>query len=117
MAAIDALADPLGDVTGAEAEVAADTEAGWAVAAVAPSVDGGDGDAEVVGEVLDGEESVESVHCSHCGRCPLSPRCPQPCHGPCQEPSNCRERLRSGAMAVGADNPSAAGLATGSALG
>jgi hypothetical protein len=62
LASVDSLADPVGDVAGAEAEMAADTEPRWAVAAVAPGVDGGDGDAEVVGEVLDGEETVEGVH-------------------------------------------------------
>jgi hypothetical protein len=35
--------------------MAADAEAGWACASVAPGVDGGHRDVEVVGEVFDAE--------------------------------------------------------------
>jgi hypothetical protein len=65
---VEALGDPVGDVAGAESEVAADPEAGWAVTAVSPGIDGGDRNAEVVGEILDAEEAVEGVHSRHCGR-------------------------------------------------
>ena len=40
----------------------ADAEAWWALAAVAPGVDGGYWDVEVVGEILHGEEPVGRFH-------------------------------------------------------
>ena len=40
----------------------ADAEAGWASASVAPGVDGGYRDVEVVGDVFDGEEPFEGFH-------------------------------------------------------
>ncbi len=53
--------------------MASDPEAGWAVTAMAPGVDGGDGDTEVVGEVLDAEEPVKGVHPGMVGEDPFIP--------------------------------------------
>lgn len=54
--------DPGFDVSASVAEVAADSEAGWALAAVPPGVDGGDRNTQVLGELLDGEQSIERLH-------------------------------------------------------
>lgn len=75
---VDALSDPVGDVAGAESEMAADPEPGRAVTVVTPGVDRGDGHAEVVGEVLDIEEAVKAVHPRHCAW--------QPCHHDARNP-------------------------------
>jgi len=46
--------DPILDVAPSEPEVPTDAEPGWALTAVAPRVDGGDGHSEVGGEFFDG---------------------------------------------------------------
>ncbi len=55
-------ADPLLDVSGSVAEVPPDPEAWWALAAIAPGVDGGEGDFEVVGEFLSCEQRLKLRH-------------------------------------------------------
>jgi hypothetical protein len=42
--------------------VFADTESGWALVSVSPGVDSGCGNAQVVGEFLDGHKAVEGFH-------------------------------------------------------
>jgi hypothetical protein len=54
--------DPLFDVAPSIAEVFADAESRWAMAAVSPGIDGGDGYVEEVGEILCGEQGFEGVH-------------------------------------------------------
>ena len=58
----DAVFDPALDILPSEAQVFPDTEAGWTLSAVAPCVDGGDGDLEVSGEFFDGEEPMDGFH-------------------------------------------------------
>jgi hypothetical protein len=54
----DAVFDPALNIVPSEAQVLPDSEAGRALSAVAPCVDGGDGDLEVVGEFLNGEQPI-----------------------------------------------------------
>jgi hypothetical protein len=49
------------DIATSVAEVPADSESGWALVAVPPVVDGGDGNTEVVSYFLGAEEPLESV--------------------------------------------------------
>ena len=51
--------DPCFDVAASVAEVAAHPEPRWALAAVTPGVNGGDGNTEVVGYFLGAEEPLE----------------------------------------------------------
>jgi hypothetical protein len=54
--------DPGFDVSTSVTEMAANSEAGWSQAAVPPGVNGGDRNAQVLGELLDGEQSIEGLH-------------------------------------------------------
>jgi hypothetical protein len=49
---------PLVDVAGSVAEVFADPKPWWTFMSVAPGVDGGHRHTEVLGEFLDGEQSI-----------------------------------------------------------
>jgi hypothetical protein len=53
---------PLFNVASSIAEVAADSESWWSLAAVPPRVEGGDGNPEVAGEVLGAEQFIELFH-------------------------------------------------------
>ena len=51
-----------------------DPEAGRALAAVSPRVDGGDGNVEIVGEVLGGDQRFEMLHAPIMSSNPVRPR-------------------------------------------
>lgn len=70
----DAVFDPAFDVAPLEAYMSADPEAGRALAAVSPRVDGGDGNVEIVGEVLGGDQRFEMLHAPIMRLDPVSPR-------------------------------------------
>lgn len=59
---LKAAVDPLVDVGAPVAEVFSDPKPWWAVAAVAPRVDGGDRNVEEVGKVLCREQWFETLH-------------------------------------------------------
>ncbi len=61
-AAVELAFDPSFHVPSSIAEVAADSQSWWPVAAVPPRVEGGDGNPEVAGEVLGAEQFIESFH-------------------------------------------------------
>ena len=74
---------PLVDVAFAVAEVFAGSEAWGSLSAVAPGVEGCEGNFEVFGELLGGEERVEVVHSPTLGWDPVRwvPfECRQPCY-------------------------------------
>ncbi len=54
--------DPLFDVAGSVSDVLSDSEPGWAGVLVTPGVQRGDWDAQVVGELLGGEQAVKCLH-------------------------------------------------------
>ncbi len=54
--------DPLLDVAGSVSDVFSDSEPGWAGAFVTPGVQRGDWNAQVVGELLGGEQAVKCLH-------------------------------------------------------
>jgi hypothetical protein len=56
------LFDPFVDITPPVADMSAHSETGRSFSAVAPLVEGGDRDAEVLGELLDGEEPSPLFH-------------------------------------------------------
>jgi hypothetical protein len=80
---------------------------------VAPGVDGGYGDTEVVGEVLDCEELVEGVHRPDCGWRPCHPDVRNPVADPviAQDLSSVAAG-RSGSPVIGEGdaNPCASGV-------
>jgi hypothetical protein len=59
---LELVVDPAFDVAASVAQVSADPESRWTLAAVSPGVDGGDGHLEEVGEILCGEQGFEGVH-------------------------------------------------------
>jgi len=60
--AVELAFDPSFNVASSIAEVAADSQSWWPLAAVPPRVEGGDGNPEVAGEVLGAEQFIESFH-------------------------------------------------------
>jgi hypothetical protein len=59
---VQSFGDPLFDVAGSVSNVLTDSEPGWASAFVAPGVERGHGNAQVVGELLGCEQAVECLH-------------------------------------------------------